>query len=78
MGYQVYLDVTFKWQVSDIFQILDISIMWVRKEVGTYFFFLTPLAVLGSFRKKQAQVTNFQPDLTALMFAAEVCLTCTF
>lgn len=39
MGYQVYLDVTFKWQVSDIFQILDISIMWVRKEVGTYFFF---------------------------------------
>lgn len=39
MGYQVYLDVTFKWQVSDIFQIVDISIMWVRKEVGTYFFF---------------------------------------
>lgn len=60
MGYQVYLDVTFKWQVSDIFQIVDISIMWVRKEVGTYFFFfLTPLAVLGSFRKKQVQVTNF-------------------
>lgn len=39
MGYQVYLDVTFKWQVSDIFQISDISIMWVRKEVAHTFFF---------------------------------------
>ena len=58
MEKQVYLDMTFKWQVRDIFQTPERSIMWVRKGLSTCLILKNCCGCSWFFQKE----TNAQSD----------------